>query len=199
VLCTLGMAAMTFAMGGIAFWMPYYLETRPGAPPYARATLIFGAITAVAGLTSTLAGGIVGDKLRKRFPGSYFLVSGIAMFSGFPIFIGVLHVSFPWLWILIFLTCFCLFFNTGPTNTILANVTHPSMRATAFALNIFVIHALGDVISPVVIGLLNDYFHDMNKAFLAVGLMFLAAGGLWLAGVKFLARDTALATTRLSS
>jgi hypothetical protein len=73
------------------------------------------------------------------------------------------------------------------------------MRATAFALNIFVIHALGDVISPVVIGLLNDYFHDMNKAFLAVGLMFLAAGGLWLAGVKFLARDTALATTRLSS
>ena len=65
---------------------------------------------------------------------------------------------------LIFLTCFCLFFNTGPTNTILANVTHPSMRAAGFALNIFVIHALGDVISPVIIGILSDRY-NMNVRF----------------------------------
>jgi hypothetical protein len=31
VLCSLGMTCMTFAMGGIAMWMPYYLEHRPGA------------------------------------------------------------------------------------------------------------------------------------------------------------------------
>src|SRR6185295_16866918 len=31
VLCTLGMAAMTFAIGGIAFWMPYFLRHKPGA------------------------------------------------------------------------------------------------------------------------------------------------------------------------
>jgi len=43
VLCTLGMTAMTFAIGGIAFWMPYYLESRPGAP--AASTLIFGAVS----------------------------------------------------------------------------------------------------------------------------------------------------------
>jgi MFS family permease len=195
VFCTLGMAAMTFAIGGIAFWMPYYLETRPGAP--ASSTLIFGAITALAGLTGTLCGGLAGDKLRAKFSGSYFLVSGTAMLLGFPIFLAVLHSTFPWLWVLIFLTCFCLFFNTGPTNTILANVTHPSMRAAGFALNIFVIHALGDVISPVIIGLLNDYFGDMNKSFLVVGLTFLAAGTLWLLGMKFLKRDTELAPSRL--
>ena len=197
VFCTLGMAAMTFSIGGIAFWMPYYLETRPGAPPYATATLIFGAITAVAGLTSTLAGGMIGDRLRTRFPGSYFLVSGTAMLIGFPVFLAVLRAPFPWLWVLIFLTSFCLFFNTGPTNTILANVTHPSMRPAAFALNIFVIHALGDVISPVVIGLLNDYFHDMNTSFLIVGVMFIAAGVLWLLGARHLKRDTELAPARL--
>jgi hypothetical protein len=90
-----------------------------------------------------------------------------------------------------------LFFNTGPTNTILANVAHPSIRAAGFALNIFVIHALGDVISPVVIGLLNDWFGDMNKSFFVVGLMFLAAGVLWLIGMRYLQRDTAIASTRL--
>jgi MFS transporter, Spinster family, sphingosine-1-phosphate transporter len=198
VLCTLGMAAMTFAIGGIAFWMPYYLESRPGAP--ANSTLIFGAITALAGLVATLLGGLAGDKLRRRFPGSYFLVSGAAMLTGFPVFLAVLYlgVSFTWLWVLIFLTCFCLFFNTGPTNTIIANVTHPSLRAAGFALCIFVIHALGDVISPVIIGLLNDYFRDMNKSFLIVGLAFLVAGVLWLWGARYLARDTELAPKRLN-
>ena len=197
VLCTLGMAAMTFAIGGIAFWMPYYLEGRPGAP--ANSTIIFGAITALAGLVATLLGGLAGDKLRQRFPGSYFLVSGVAMLIGFLVFLAMLYlnVSFMWLWVLIFLTCFCLFFNTGPTNTIIANVTHPSMRAAGFALCIFVIHALGDVISPVIIGLLNDYFHDMKKSFLIVGLAFLIAGALWLWGARYLARDTELAPKRL--
>jgi MFS transporter, Spinster family, sphingosine-1-phosphate transporter len=190
VLCTMGMTAMTFAIGGIAFWMPYYLENKPGAP--AHSTILFGAITAVAGLCATLLGGIAGDKLRRRYPGSYFLVSGVAMIIGFPIFFAALYAPFPWaVWGLIFLTCFCLFFNTGPTNTILANVTQPSMRAIGFALNIFVMHALGDVISPVIIGLLNDRYKDMNKSFIIVGVMFLLAGIFWLAGARFLQRDTA--------
>jgi MFS family permease len=195
VLCTLGMAAMTFAIGGIAFWMPYYLESRPGAPD--KPTAIFGAIIALSGLTATLLGGMAGDRLRARFPGSYFLVSGIAMLTGFPIFLAVLHTPFPWVWVLIFLTCFCLFFNTGPTNTILANVTHPSIRAAGYALNIFVIHLFGDAASPVIIGLLNGYFGDMNKSFLVVGLTFLVAGVLWLCGVRFLERDTRRAPTSL--
>jgi MFS family permease len=198
-LCTLGMAAMTFAMGGIAFWMPYYLSNRPGAPPYATTTTLFGAITVVAGLSATLLGGIAGDKLRARFPGSYFLVSGAAMVAGFPIFLLVLRAPFPWIWPLIFLTCFCLFFNTGPTNTILANVSHFSMRGVAFALNIFVIHVLGDVISPVIVGFLNDWWHDMNESFLVVGLAFLSAGFLWLLGMRHLQRDTERAPTRRSS
>ena len=196
VLCTLGMAAMTFAIGGIAFWMPYYLESRPGAP--AHTTIIFGAVTAVAGLSATLLGGIAGDKLRSRFPSSYFLVSGIAMIVGFPIFLAVLHSSFPWtIWLFIFLACFCLFFNTGPTNTILANVTRPSMRSIAFALNILVIHTLGDVISPVVVGFLNDWYGDINKSFVVVGFMFPVAGVLWLIGTRFLTRDTERANSDL--
>jgi len=194
VFCTLGMTAMTFAIGGIAFWMPYYLARKPGAP--ASATVVFGGITCVAGLVATLAGGIAGDRLRGRFPGSYFLVSGVAMLVGFPFMVLTLGAGFPTIWIWIFLTCFCLFFNTGPTNTILANVSHPSLRAAGFALNILLIHAFGDVISPVVIGVLGDRY-DMNRAFLVVGGMFLAAGVLWLFGARHLERDTSLAPTRL--
>jgi MFS family permease len=194
VLCTLGMTAMTFAMGGIAFWMAYYLKHKTGAPP--AVTTIFGAITVVAGLAATLLGGWVGDRLRARIPGSYFLVSGLAMLAGFPFMLLTINATFPLVWVWLFLACFCLFFNTGPTNTILANVTHPAVRSAGFALNIFVIHALGDVISPVIIGIISDRY-SMQTAFGMVGGMFLVAGGLWLSGMKFLKRDTELAPTRL--
>ena len=188
VLCTLGMTAMTFAIQGIAFWMPYYMEKLPGAP--ANATIIFGGVIAVSGLCATLLGGIAGDKLRKRFASSYFLVSATAMAVGFPIFIAALRAPFPMIWVLMFMACFCLFFNTGPTNTILANVTRTPLRAIGFAVNIFVIHALGDVISPVIVGLLNDIYGDMYISFIVVGVMFLIASAFWFAGAFYLRRDT---------
>ncbi len=195
VYCSLGMTAMTFALGGIAFWMPYYLETVRGIG--GNPVIVFGGIVVVSGLSGTMLGGILGDRLKRRFPGSYFLVSGVAMLAGFPLFLAVLKAPVPWIWICVFLACFCLFFNTGPTNTILANVSHPAMRAPAFALNIFVIHAFGDVISPVIIGILSDRFQDMNKAFLLVAVMFLVGGVFWLWGARHLERDTQLAPTRL--
>jgi MFS family permease len=196
ILCTLGMTAMTFALGGIGFWMVYYLQEKRGLTE--SSAIVFGTITVVAGLVATLLGGMAGDRLRARCGGSYFLVSGIAMLAGLPMFLAVLYVPFPWAWGCIFMACFCLFFNTGPTNTILANVTHPAMRATAFALNIFVIHSFGDVISPVIIGMIADKHQgDMNMAFQVVGFMFLVSGTVWLLGMRFLARDTALASLRL--
>jgi MFS family permease len=196
VLCTLGMTAMTFAMGGIAFWMPYFLKHQPGSS--GPVEVIFGGITCLAGLLGTLLGGLLGDRLRSRFSGSYFLVSGLAMLLGFPFMLLSIRAPFPTIWILIFVTCFCLFFNTGPTNTILANVTHPSLRSTAFALNILVIHSLGDVISPVIIGIVSDRY-SMVHAFSLVGAMFVVAGILWLSGIRFLKRDTELAPTRLAT
>lgn len=195
VFCTLGMTAMTFAMGGIAFWMAYYLKQKPGHPEAVKT--IFGTVTVVAGLSATLLGGWVGDKLRARIPGSYFFVSGLGMLAGFPFMLLTVNSTFPMIWVWLFITCFCLFFNTGPTNTILANVTHPAIRAAGFALNILVIHTFGDVTSPVIIGIISDRY-NMTTAFMVVSVMFLVAGVLWLAGMKFLQRDTELAPQRLS-
>jgi MFS family permease len=196
VLNTLGMTAMTFAMGGIAFWMPRYVFETRGWGDKPTVNILFGLIVVVSGLGATLLGGLAGDKLRDRYPGSYFLVSGLAMLAGFPLVLLVLYTPFPAAWVFVFLACFCLFFNTGPTNTILANVTHPSIRAAGFGLNIFIIHALGDAISPPIIGLISGYF-NLNVGFLVVSGMFLVSSLFWLVGTRYLARDTALAATRL--
>ena len=189
---TIGMTLMTFAVGGLAYWMPDYVHTFRKAGDLEHVAFTFGAITAVAGLISTLAGGWAGDKLRSRFGGSYFLVSGWGMILAVPCFLAALFVPFPAAWGLIFVTEFCLFFNTGPSNTILANVTNPAVRASAFALNIFIIHALGDVISPPLIGWISDRTGgNMNAGFATVSLAMFLSGVFWLLGSKHLAQDTA--------
>ena len=132
VLNTLGMTAMTFAMGGLAFWAPGYFEERNVEPLWGiNPTTAFGGLTALTGLAATLLGGMAGDRLRPRFPGSYFLVSGAAMVLAFPLLLLMIVLPFPLAWIPLVLFVFFLFFNTGPTNTILANVTHPLLRAPA--------------------------------------------------------------------
>lgn len=187
-LATLGMAAMTFAIGGIAFWVPSYIHEYRHVPDLGFVNMAFGGITVLAGLSGTLIGGITGDKLRSRFSGSYFLVSGIAMLLAVPAWLAFLYTPFPTAWVFLFIALFLLFFNTGPANTILANVTHPSIRANAFALNILIIHALGDVLSPFFLGAMSDAT-NMNTAFMAVSVMMALGGVLWLIGTRFLARD----------
>lgn len=184
----LAQTAMTFALGGLAYWMSAYLIYRNQSPALARS--IFGMITAVAGLLSTLLGGFMADRLRKRISGSDFLVSGIGMLLAFPLLVAMLYTPFPMAWVLLFGAVFFVFLNTGPSNAALANVAGPKIRATAFALNILIIHALGDAISPPLLGAVAGHY-DMNVAFLVISLAMLVSGVIWLFGMKYLAADTA--------
>jgi len=124
-------------------------------------------------------------------------VSGFAMMTGFPMILLVLFVPFPLAWVFVFVACFCLFFNTGPTNTVLANVTHPAVRASGYALNILIIHAFGDAVSPAIIGYVARASDSWNMAFGVVSAMFVVGGCLWLWGARYLGRDTALAPSRI--
>jgi MFS family permease len=179
---------MTFVTGGLGFWVPAYLRYRGQSP--AVGMTIFGLITVVAGLVSTLLGGAIADKLRSRLPGSYFWVSGIGMLIACPIFVVALYIPFPAAWIAMFLAIFFLFLNTGPSNTALANVSLPEVRATAFAANIFVIHAFGDVQAFWLLGYIGGHT-NMHVAFLFVSGIIFLSGLVWLIGVKYLPADTA--------
>jgi MFS family permease len=183
---------MTFVTGGLGFWASAYLRYRNQSPNVGMT--IFGLITVVAGLVSTLLGGIIADKLRSRVPGSYFWVSGIGMLIAGPFFIATLYIPFPAAWIPMFVAIFFLFLNTGPSNTALANVSLPAVRATAFAVNIFVIHALGDVQAFWLLGYIGGHT-NMHVAFLFVSGIIFASGLAWLIGAKYLPADTAAVET----
>jgi MFS transporter, Spinster family, sphingosine-1-phosphate transporter len=170
----------------------YDATIAPGSMTNGRIGLMFGAIVAVSGLFATILGGVLADMLRRRLRGAYFHVAGWSTLLAWPFFIAMLFVPFPAAWFVLFAAVFFLFFNTGPANTILANVTSSSIRSMAFAINILMIHILGDAFSPSLIGFIADRA-DLHTAFVGVSFLILVGGGLWVLGARYLDADTARA------
>src|SRR5712664_2208062 len=89
---TLGMAAMTFSLGGIQVWMPQFLFSERHYS-LETANLMFGIIVVVDGILASLAGGFLGDYLLRRTKSAYYLVSAVSMALGVPFMIVALFSS----------------------------------------------------------------------------------------------------------
>jgi MFS transporter, Spinster family, sphingosine-1-phosphate transporter len=175
---TVGMTLMTFAMGGLAFWMPTFLVRTQGLG-LAEANTWFGGVTVVAGLGGTLVGGYLGDRAFARSSGGYFTVSGWGLLVGAPFALALpLLPSASAIFLCVFFAQVLLFLNTGPLNAALVACVPARLRATAVAVNVFFIHAFGDAVSPFIMGRLSE-MRDIGVAigFTAVPI---AAGGLTL-------------------
>lgn len=185
---TLSMAAMTFALGGLAQWAPSFLNRGFGLD-VARGSTIFGMITVASGIIGTLAGGWLGDRFQRRTPAGYLYVSAAGFLLGVPAMTLALMTSDLTICLTaIFAAELFLFLNTGPLNTVLVNVVAPGRRAMGFAINIFTIHALGDAISPAIIGVLSDRW-GLSGALLITPVAVLFAAGFALWGGRFVADD----------
>jgi MFS family permease len=185
---TLGMAMMTFSLGGLAVWMPTFLSRVRGIP-LARANLYFGAITAFNGIVATLFGGWLGDRLLRRTSAAYYLVSGIGMALALPVMALAIYRTGSLMFPAIFLGEFLLLLNTGPLNAAVINSVGAHIRSTAVAVNLFVIHALGDAFSPALIGSISDRTSLEAGFGVAIAAIFISASIL-LFGSQFAPRLT---------
>jgi MFS family permease len=185
---TVATAAMTFAIGGLAQWMPSFLN-RAHSLDVAKANTLFGATTVLAGILGTMAGGWLGDFWQKRNPKGYLLISGWGLLIGTPFAVwAILAPGLTSCMAAIFIAELFLFLNTGPLNTVIVNVTNPAVRAMAFAVNIFFIHALGDAISPSILGWLSDQWGLRSALLITPGAMMLAGLFCFICG-RFVEQD----------
>ncbi|MBV8901514.1 MAG: MFS transporter [Verrucomicrobia bacterium] len=152
---TIGLALYTFAVGGLQVWIPTFLNRVRGVP-VERAGVVFGIIVAFNGIVAVLIGGWLGDRMLKRHDGAYYAVAGLAMFAAVPFMVLAVYASGPWMFPLIFVAVFFLLVGTAPSNGAVVNAVNARIRSTALALNLFVIHLLGDAFSPWLIGAISD-------------------------------------------
>jgi MFS family permease len=159
---TLGMAAITFSLGGISAWMPSFLQRSGFSPNTVGLTL--GGITAATGLGGTAIGGWLAQIwLRTNHRALYLISAWSALLTvpfGVVCFFGPRATMLPALG----LAMFCIFLGTGPLNAAIVNAVPAAVRATAIAMELFLIHALGDTPSPRLIGMVSD------RSTLATGL-----------------------------
>lgn len=180
---TLGMATMTFALGGLSVWMPTFLSRVRGYP-LARANLIFGGITAFDGTVASLAGGWLGDRLLRRTKTGYYLVSAASMAMGVPVMIVALYTTGSTMLPGILLAEFLLLLNTAPLNAALINSVGAHIRATAIAVNIFMIHLLGDALSPWLIGKISDR-SSLQSGFISAVVAIAISSAILFYGMRF--------------
>ena len=180
---TLGMATMTFALGGLSVWMPTFLSRVRGYP-LARANLIFGGITAFDGTVASLAGGWLGDRLLRRTKTGYYLVSAASMAMGVPVMIVALYTTGRTMLPGILLAEFLLLLNTAPLNAALINSVGAHIRATAIAVNIFMIHLLGDALSPWLIGKISDR-SSLQSGFISAVVAIAISSAILFYGMRF--------------
>lgn len=170
-------AMSTFVMGGLAAWMPTYLH-RYLTLNVAQAGIYFGALVIVGGAIGTLLGGKLASWWITREPQAYYKLISYALL-----------IALPCCWLTLCLThlvpvliglalCLVLLFvPTGAFAAALVDVTPAPIRSMAFALNIFLIHAAGDAISPTLVGWISDRW-DLKLAVGLATLLLLPATGV---------------------
>jgi len=180
---TLGMAMMTFAQGGLLVWMPTFLSRSRGYS-LLQANNLFGLIIAVDGTVAALAGGWLGDRLLRRTKGAYYLVSAASMGLGIPAMAVALFSRGPTMVPAIAVSGFLLLLNTAPLNAAVLNSVGSHIRATAIAVNLFVIHFLGDALSPWLIGRVSDQ-SSLESGFTSTIVATALSSAILFYGMKF--------------
>ena len=188
-LCSIGgYAAVTFTLGGISWWMPSFLQRVDGRTEQS-AGFIMGAITVVAGLLGTIAGGTLAQKWSRKNPAALYLVPAwgailalppaLVCFFG-PMLFHTKALTLPSLAVAIFL----IFLGSGPVNAATVNAVQPNVRATALAGQLLLIHLLGDAPSPTIIGAISDR-SNLSTGLGATLITLIIASGIFFLGARF--------------
>ncbi len=152
---TLGMAMIVFSLGGISTWMPTFLN-RMGGYSLGKAGLLLGALTAVGGVLGTGIGGWLAQRWLRKDHRALYLISAWSALLAVPpallAFFGPRRAMVPGIGVALF----CIFLGSGPLNAAIVNAVSAAVRSSAIAIELLLIHALGDAPSPKLIGAISD-------------------------------------------
>jgi MFS family permease len=181
---TFGLAALTFAMGGISTWVPTFLHRFAGLS-VGMASQTVSAITVLDGIAGTLVGGWLAQRWLRTNHRALYLLSfwsvALTLPCGALVFFGPPKWAIPSL----FAAEFFLFLNTGPLNAAIVNSVSAPVRATAVSLNLFCIHFFGDTFSPQIIGAISDRTGNLRLGLGATLISLVVSCVILLAGARF--------------
>ncbi|XP_019848762.1 PREDICTED: protein spinster homolog 1-like [Amphimedon queenslandica] len=168
LLSSFGFAALTFSVGALAQWAPTYVlrmsrlifaDDPSKAYTESQASLGFGIVTVIAGLVGTVSGSELSKFISRWTDQADCIVCALGLLVGSPLMycaitFGAVNIYLGWVLVFIAEFFFCIIW--APVGAILLYVVIPECRSTAEAIQILMIHLLGDASSPFIIGAVSD-------------------------------------------
>ncbi|XP_029925619.1 protein spinster homolog 3 isoform X1 [Myripristis murdjan] len=211
---SMGVTAMAFLTGALAFWTPTFLSraqvTQGIRPPCTKEpcdtsdSYIFGAVTVVTGIIGVCLGSALSRCLRDKVPNADPLICAVGMLGSAPclfMLIFLASTSIPATYVIIAIGETLLSLNWPILADILLYVVIPTKRASAEALQITVCHLLGDAGSPYLIGAISDAisvykpdsyewrFLSLKYSFLLCPFIGVLGGLFFLMTALYIAKD----------
>lgn len=175
----------TFASGAFVSWGVQFV-TRYKGYNLRDTSLLLGGTLLVAGVLGVFTGSQLADWLQQKTLAGRSLVLAFSQMLAAPlIFLGFASGgSGALFFVYFFLGTVFLSMYYGPATAVMHDVVPASMRATAFAFYILIIHILGDTIAPAAVGKVSDLYSlrlglEWCTVFVLLsGLAFLVVAGL---------------------
>ncbi len=186
----LSQALAFFVLGGVSFWIPYYLNLQFGLS-VGSSGILSGALFVVGGGIGTLLGGHLADFLRERGVSSArLLVPALGFVVSAPVILAaVVTTSVTVFLVLFFLAGGLLQMYSGPMTALSQDVVVPGRRARAVALSLLIAHVLGDAFSPAAIGILSDALGSLQTSLLLAPVAIVVAAAFAFVGCRWVATD----------
>jgi MFS family permease len=179
-----GTAVQSLAGYGLMLWGAPFLMRIHGMSQV-NVGLALGIIFGVAGCAGVLCGGWLADHFGKQDERWYMRLPAIQAVIGMPFLFGFLLAGD----LTVALACFAPFYFVanmyiGPMFAMTQGLVPPSMRATASAINLFIVNLIGLGLGPFLMGYLNDALAaDFGQESIRYSL--LSVGGVGASAVVF--------------
>jgi MFS transporter, Spinster family, sphingosine-1-phosphate transporter len=173
---------VTFFIGAVGFWgMPYVLRAHFDGNTHrmGQVAVQFGIPAAIATLSGMIAGAVAADRLERLKPGVGRLITiAVSVLIGVPLaMVGILLTHKVPQILVISAGVFFLAWYVGPILAALHESVPVRFRGTATGIYFFAVHALGDGISPPIVGMLDDMTGSLRPGLL-LAVALAAIGGL---------------------
>jgi predicted MFS family arabinose efflux permease len=189
-------ASFSSMMGyGLFFWLPSFF-VRSYELTLLNASLAYGAILLVGGITGTWLGGSLADRFGEKNRAAYARIPAFAFLAAVPFYlVGVLS---PTLMISVLVMTVPTALGLawlGPVISAVQHLVPPNMRATASAIFLFVNNLVGIGVGTLAIGAISDSLQgrfgddSLRYAILAGTSFYLVAAAIFLLSARRLEKD----------
>jgi len=180
---TLGMALMVFSMVAWNVWAPTYL-TKLRHMSLDDAGLQLGIVVAATGIGGIALGGWIGDLISGGGSRSLLRFAALMTVAAAPCFAFALMADSLVLCLsALTLGLTLIWLNVGPLDTALLACTAPKIRGAGLALNALVLHLIGEVSAPFIVGAVSTATGDLAWGLALAAAVLLAAAASYACAV----------------